>query len=422
MNLVLGTLELTTIGGVGTYLVTVAEQLERMGHGVTILADETGDMGAVAEERGLRVVPETDELSDACDAVYAQDAPSAYSLAKRYHKVPQAFCLHHNEHDRWVVPQLPGVTSATVALHERAAERARSLGHVPEVIRLRQPIDTRRFSPRGAIARTPRRALLLGNYLSGNRLEMVREACSEAGIELVERGLQGAGFAASPEAEINDSDIVVGKTRVIVEAMSCGRAAYVYDHNGGDGWVTADNYERLEADNFDGQADARPVDAARLREDLPAYHADMGPANRDLAVAHHSARPHCQALVELFARLAPRSDPPAAPLAELGRLTRVQWRADAQALGFEHEAKLLRAELQRRNSEQVQLQEETERAQRQAAEAEQRAASAEREARKARETSAKLEAEAAASGDAGRAAAALGRPLHLLRRARRTNR
>jgi hypothetical protein len=42
VNLVLGTLELTTIGGVGTYLVTVGEQLERMGHGVTVLAAETG--------------------------------------------------------------------------------------------------------------------------------------------------------------------------------------------------------------------------------------------------------------------------------------------------------------------------------------------------------------------------------------------
>jgi hypothetical protein len=382
VNLVLGTLELTTIGGVGTYLVTVAEQLENMGHGVTILTEETGEMATIAAERGLRVVTEPGELPDTCDVVYAQDAPSAYALADRYRDVPQAFCVHHNDHGRWLVPQLPGVTSATVVLHERAAERARSLAHVPEVVRLRQPVDTRRFSPRGPIGASPRRALLLGNYISGNRLEMIREACSTAGIDLVERGLQGGGFTPSPEAEINDSDIVVGKTRVIVEAMSCERAAYVYDHNGGDGWVTSESYERLEADNFDGQADPVPVDPARLAEDLLAYAAEMGPANRDLVVAHHSARLHGQALVELFARLAPRSEPASAPLDELSRLTRAQWRADAQALGFEHEAKLLRAELQRRNSEQIELQEETARAQQQAAEAEQRAASAEREARR----------------------------------------
>jgi uncharacterized small protein (DUF1192 family) len=394
VNLVLGTLELTTIGGVGTYLLTVGEQLERMGHAVTVLTEEAGEMAAIASRRGLRVVADADELPGSCDAVYAQDAPSAYALAARYPDVPQAFCVHAPDHDRWVVPQLPGVTSAAVALHGRAERYARSLGHVPEVVRLRQPVDTRRFSPRGAIGGSPRRALMLTNYAAGNRLELIREACAGAGIELVERGLQAGEFTASPEAEMNDADIVIGKSRVILEAMSCGRAAYVYDHNGGDGWVTADGYARMEDDNFDGQADARPMDADRLREDLAAYLAEMGAVNRDLAVANHSARVHAEALVELLARLAPRAEPAAAPLEELSRLTRVQWQADSRALGFEHEAKLLRAELGRRNREQAELQDEI----------------------------ARLDAERAAMRAAGRAASALGRPLPPTRWFRRVDR
>jgi hypothetical protein len=383
VNIVLGTLELTTIGGVGTYLVTVAEQLERMGHGVTVLTEETGDMAAVASERGLRVVTEPAELPDDCDVVYAQDAPSAYALGERYPGARQAFCVHSIEHDRWVVPQLPGLISATVALHERSARFSRSLGHVPEVIRLRQPVDTRRFSPRGPIGDSPRRALALGNYLSGDRFETIHEACANAGIDVVQRGLQGGGFSPSPEAEMNDSDIVIGKSRVILEAMSCGRAAYVYDHNGGDGWVTEDRYPALESVNFDGRPDSPSREPISLLEDLRAYSPEMGAANRDLAVAHHSARSHCEALVELFARIAPRRESAQAPLDELGRLTRVQWQAEARALGFEHEARLLRAELGRRNSEAAQLQEETAEARRRAADAEERATAAERAAERA---------------------------------------
>jgi hypothetical protein len=382
VNLVLGTLELTTIGGVGTYLVTVAEQLERMGHGVTILAGETGEMAAAAAERGLRIVTEPGELPDACDVVYAQDAPSAYALGERYPKAPQAFCVHAIEHDRWVVPQLPGLTSATVALHERSARFARSLGHVPEVIRLRQPVDIRRFSPRGPIGDPPRRALVLGNYLAGDRFEAIREACADAGIDVVRRGLQGGGFTSSPEAEMNDSDIVIGKSRVILEAMACGRAAYVYDYNGGDGWVTKDRYPALEEVNFDGP-DGPSRDDTSLAEDLRAYNPAMGAANRDLAIAHHSARSHCEALVELFGRIAPRRESAAAPLDELARLTRVQWQAEARALGFEHEARLLRAELGRRNTETAQLQEEAAEARRRADEAEERAAAAARTAERA---------------------------------------
>jgi hypothetical protein len=371
VNLVLGTLELTTIGGVGTYLVTVAEQLERTGHPVTIWTEEVGEMAAVAEERGLRVVTDRGELPDRCDVVYAQDAASAYALADHYRDAPQACCVHHDEISRWVVPQLPGVTSAMVLYSERFERRARSLAHAPDIIRLRSPVDTRRFAPRGSIADSPKRALVMGNYLSGKRLDMLGEAWSEAGIELVQRGLQGGGFTVSPETEINECDIVVGRSRVIIEAMACGRAAYVYDYNGSDGWVTPENYEQLEADNFDGQASPRSLDLEGLRADLDDYGAEMGPVNRDLATRNHRVTLHTQALVDLFARLAPRSEPASAPLDELARLTRVQWQTDAQALGFEHEAKLLRAELERRNAETVELQEETARARERAAEAEQ---------------------------------------------------
>ena len=414
MNLVIGTLELTTIGGVGTYLVTITERLQRMGHSLTILTEDSGEMAAIATERGLRVVTDPDALPDSCDVVYAQDAPSAYALATRYRDVPQAFCVHAVEHDRWVVPQLPGVVSVAVALHDRAARYARALAHVPEVIRLRQPIDIRRFAPRGPLRTPARRALVLGNYLSGDRLRIVVEACSAVGIEVVERGLQGGVFSRAPESEINDSDIVIGKSRVILEAMACGRAAYVCDYNGCDGWVTPDRYAAMEADNFDGTADPRPLQVARLREDLLAYRAEMGPTNRDLAVGHHAVRDHCESLVEVFRRIAPRSDDRAAPLDELARLTRLEWQADARALGFEHEARLLRAELARRNHDVAASRE-------QVAQAEERAAAAGRDADREREVFERLRAEDDTLSAAHRTLAALGRPWRALRRMRRAN-
>jgi hypothetical protein len=108
------------------------------------------------------------------------------------------------------------------------------------------------------------------------------------------------------EAEriLNDADIVVGKARVIVEAMVCGRAAYVFDKFGSDGWVTTDSYARLEADNFSGQTGTPPVGVARFCSDLELYRPDMDAANRELAVVNHSANRHAIELVELFERLA----------------------------------------------------------------------------------------------------------------------
>jgi hypothetical protein len=124
--------------------------------------------------------------------------------------------------------------------------------------------------------------------------------------------------------------------------MASGRAAYVFDHNGGDGWVTPERYELLEADNFGGQAEAVATDLERLRSDLKSYRPDMGPANRELAVANHSVLKHVQELVLLFQRLNPRASSVDGPLRELARLVRVQATSDRLAYDLAMEAQMLR--------------------------------------------------------------------------------
>jgi hypothetical protein len=106
--------------------------------------------------------------------------------------------------------------------------------------------------------------------------------------------------------------------------MACGRAVYVFDMFGGDGWVTPDVYAAMEADNFAGQATDRVIGTAELERDLVDYDPAMGEVNRDLVVQHHRARDH---VVELLAALAtePAQERPPAPIRELSRLTALQW-------------------------------------------------------------------------------------------------
>jgi hypothetical protein len=105
--------------------------------------------------------------------------------------------------------------------------------------------------------------------------------------------------------------------------MACGRAVYVYDIFGGDGWVTTETYEALEADHFAGQATGRVIDAAQLEDDLGGYRQAMGVANRDLVLQHHRSRAHAIARLEAFS--APAIERPPAPLQELSRLVALQW-------------------------------------------------------------------------------------------------
>lgn len=313
------------------YLTTIFEHLERLGHEVLVFAAEQG-----AAPDGLRVVGTERGLPLAPDVIYAQDAYAALLLADLYPLTPQVFALHDDRDELWLPPQLPAVIARVVVFDDRGGDRARAASLVHEIVRLRLPVDTDRLSPRAPLRDPPRTALLHLEHLSDYRRGVVERACADAGIE-----------------PGSDADLVIGRGRPILEAMASGRAAYVYGEDGGDGWVTPARYELLEADGFSGRAETSATDFERLRRDLDAYEPAMGPANRELALAH-SARDHAQELVELFATLAPRRDPVDAPLRELARLVRVETstarRADTAAAEA-YEARARARELERELAE-----------------------------------------------------------------------
>jgi hypothetical protein len=335
MEIVLATNGLVGIGGSETYLLTVAEQLQRLGHAVTMHAAEGGAMSEFIHSRGVPVAIGEGALPASCDALLVQDSAMAYALADRWPETPQVFHAPSALHEFQSPPQLPGVVAVVVVCSDRFARHVEALAGEREIVRLRHPIDTKRLSPPGEIRERPRRAVLLGNYASGRRRELLVDAWGEAGIECVTVGAHGVAMP-DPLSEIAAADIVVGKSRAILDGMACGRAAYVLDFPGGDGWVTAERYAAMEADNFAGQATDWVIDHDRLVADLAAYRADMGQVNRDLVLAHHDARTHAYELVALFRRIAGRVEPPAAPLRELARLVRLQWATEQDAMGLRH--------------------------------------------------------------------------------------
>jgi hypothetical protein len=232
-------------------------------------------------------------------------------------------------------------------------------------VRLRQPIDTERFKSPWPLPEKPERALLLSNNPVADRLAMLEEACREAGLELVRAG--GAGRQTNdPREALAAADVVIGLGRGILEAMACGRAAFVYDWSGGEGWVTPETYPAIEADGFAGRGEA-VFDAAGLTRALGEYDRSMGPVNRDLVVVHHRANEHVQQLVENFKRLTSPAQRAVAPLADMARLVRLEWRARAEVHGLRIENARLNAELHETNLKLATAQEEQ-------LEAEQRAA------------------------------------------------
>jgi hypothetical protein len=334
------------LGGSESYLLTVAEQLQRLGHEVAVYSPQAGPGAAVAQERGIPLAG-YGELPDELDAALVQDAAVSYDLTAHLPSVPQLFVAHSETFDLQAPPQLGDSVRAIVALNDRVAARMRAFATEREILRLRQPIDTERFVPRAPLPPRPRRALMLSNTPLVDRFELIESACAEAGIELLRLGGHD-GQSADPRDALHRAEIVIGYGRSILEGMACGRAAYVYDWNGGDGWVSSETYPAIEADGIAGRSGRGTIDESRLARDLAAYSPAMGPVNHDLVIAHHRANLHAQELIDLLRGLGPPKDQDVQlPLREMARLVRLEWRARTEAQSLVHQNNVLRRELVR---------------------------------------------------------------------------
>ena len=327
------------LGGTESYTVTVAEQLERLGHPTQIHAASASEVGrSLVASRGLRLTvgPVTgSHEAEHVDAVIAQDSGGAYALATQHKALPQIFVTHGFAPIERPATAL-GPTPAVVVLNDRTMARAEKMAGGPRLVRLRQPIDIERFRPPGPTRQQACRVLVLSNYLPADRLRMLEEVCAELGLEVRRIG-DGAEPTIDPRPALADADIVIGYGRSVLEGMAMGRASYVWDRAGGDGWVTPESYAAFEADGFSGNATEEVIDRARLRADLAAYRPELGMLAYDLVRANHSAAKHTEELVGLFGgAIVPK---PSDLHETISLLARAETRAAARAEGAEHESR-----------------------------------------------------------------------------------
>ena len=364
MEILLVSQSLAIYGGSETYLLTVANELQRLGHEVSVHAPAGGEITEVGDERGIRVLTDSRKLPREPEIVLTQDAESAYSMAARYPGSGRVYVAHSPIFQSQRAPQVAGVCHAVVALNDHMKLQCEAAAADVEVVRMCQPVDLARFTDRGGRDDKLRRVLLLGNHF-GNRAyrnhRIVEEACEGVGATVDHLGAGGRRDTA-PELEIPRADVVVGLGRCVVETMACGRAAYVFGNRGGDGWVTNGSYASLEARGFAGVATDEAIDATRLRRDLERFDADMGQVNRHLAVTHHDAVVHAAELVALFKRLDldRARTPDGNALGPLARMVRVQRETDRRVALAELDGQRLRVEAQalRRECDQARLEHE----------------------------------------------------------------
>lgn len=341
MRIVIGTHALARAAGTESYVCLVARQLQRLGHDVVVSAEELGPMAEHAERQGIVVARTAADMPSACDAILANDTPSAATLAARYPGTRLVHVAHSQVFDHQLPVLVPGVADALVVCSERMASHARALPLDVPLVRLRLPVDIDHYLGTGPLPARPRNAVIVSNYLTGERRRALVEAWEGQGVTCTQIGvLTEAAFDPGPA--MRDADVVVAKATAALEGMACERAVYVYDQFGGDGWITPDTYEAFEADNLAGLSSPAPRTPDQLAADLADYDPAMGWMNGELVRTHHSPIKHAQELVAVLT--GEHAGPPvsASALTEIARLSRVSLAAERKAAGCRHELASLR--------------------------------------------------------------------------------
>jgi hypothetical protein len=116
--------------------------------------------------------------------------------------------------------------------------------------------------------------------------------------------------------------------------MACGRAVYLYDMWGSDGWLTPENYDEYSFVGFGGHITSFDPSTEELAADLANYSSSLGAWGSTITVKNHRLDDHVGKLIELGANAAgagARTGGVRGDSEELARLARQSFRHEGQA-------------------------------------------------------------------------------------------
>jgi hypothetical protein len=311
--------------GTEVYVVTIAEQLQRLGHTVTIVTPREGPMSEGARRLGLSVKHPAAVTADDAEVVVACDSAGLLELSARAPAATRIMVVHSTDYVLQTPPQLDGACDAVVVLNDRTKRFAESLAVDVPVIRLRQPIDVARYWFLAAPRRPLRRAAVFGHVPVAGVEGTAESACRAAGIEPVGIGQQADAVVLDPERLIDETDAVIGIGRCALEGMAARRPVFVAGPVGADGWIRLETFDALESDGFSGRAQGRGT----IVHDLAAALVEPPPVDEvqqlyERVQRDHEARVHAEQLIALARELGATSGHVLGPATEMARLVRIE--------------------------------------------------------------------------------------------------
>ncbi len=302
MKVLIATHHYYDLTGSETFAYTLAKTLMFKGCHVTLYSPYIG--GVITEKTlqlGIRVFNSLQAIKEEkFDLVHLSHNLIAIELRYCFPHTPIIF-LSHGVLPFLEQPPLEDLNiSKYLVVSEEVKDNLMQKG-IPndQILIFRNIIDTQRFSPFSEMDEKPKRVLVNSRRMDQQTRSIVAEACKRLGLEMTFIGNPG-NIEWEVEKYVNQADICISLGRGILEAMSCGRAAIVFDYNDGDGLVTADNIDEIQKCNFSGRRFKRRFSVETLIEEIKKYNKHMGVTNRWMIEERFSAKKNVDSLIDIY--------------------------------------------------------------------------------------------------------------------------
>ena len=266
-----------SIAGSELVIMELAEELLTRGWEVVICAWVIADpMKSLAKKAGVRLLEDPLEARPfQYDLVWCQNRlEPIFDYSPSDQDVERTFFSFAHLDRTWSYAQ-PGVVAEGllgqlfVVISEKAVNRVVERGlPKPLVTMFRNAAPAVFEMAPPPLKSTPERVLIVSNHAP----EELREAASRLrseGIDVAHFGTGGdvTGHRLLP-ADLAGADAVVSIGKTVPYALRARRAVYVYDHFGGPGWLTRDNFAAARERNFSGLCYPRKLCGAEIAEEI----------------------------------------------------------------------------------------------------------------------------------------------------------
>jgi O-antigen biosynthesis protein len=304
MNILITNFALYDQAGTEIFTLKLAKSLKELDHQVIVYSSNVSRFFK-DKFRNLKI-PIINNLEQArcfpLDVAHVHHNVNALKIRYHFPKLPIIFLCHGITPFLEQPPILDIKISQYLAISEGVRDHLIKLGIKSNQIQIfRNIFNENLFSSYNNINAKPQQALVISNRITEKEIQIINDSTKKLGISI---DYIGKRFKHIKNCDlpnhINKSDLVFTLGRGAVETMMCGRIPIIYDHNGGDGMVTPDNFRLLMRKSFSGRTHQHRFTTISLIKEIKKYKSQNGQLLRQLALKYFDKTNSLKRLCKLY--------------------------------------------------------------------------------------------------------------------------